>query len=111
MARIHVTDVAKSRIREAVLSRRLPRPVLAVFWFQGLKHVSRNAEGETIWSTPEDPGWQAHLVDWSEMPKEMKPNDRLEEVDIWFAGREENNTRELTVDHVNGKYVVIERAI
>ena len=52
-----------------------------------------------------------HLVDWSEMPDDMRPNDKLPGVEVWFLAHGREAIAELIVDHANDKYVVSERAI
>ena len=111
MARVTVTAAARDQIREALASRPLPRPVLAVWWSPGQKDVKRGPKGETIWETTEEVGWKVHLVDWSEMPDNMRPNDKLPGVEVWFLAHGREAIAELIVDHANDKYVVSERAI
>jgi hypothetical protein len=85
--------------------------VLSVWWSPGQKDVKRGANGETIWETTEEVGWKVHLVDWSDMPDDMRPTGQLHEVEVWFLAHGREGIAELIVDHNNDKYVVTERAI
>src|SRR5262245_12208169 len=110
MARLTVTAAAMAHIRAALAARPLVRPVLSVYWSPGMKDVKRGPAGETIWETTEEVGWKVHLVDWAEAPDDMRPTERLPDVDVWFStyGRE---LAEVIVDRADNKYVVSERAI
>jgi hypothetical protein len=111
MARVTVTAAAMDQIKTALASKPLPRPVLAVWWSPGQKDVKRGPKGETIWETTEEVGWKVHLVDWSDMPDNMRPNDKLPGFEVWFLAHGRESVAELVVDRANDKYVVSERAI
>jgi hypothetical protein len=111
MARVTVTAAAVQQIGRRLALKPLPRPVLAVWWSPGQKDVKRGPKGETIWETTEEVGWKVHLVDWSDMPDDMGPTERLHGVEVWFLPHGREGIAELVVDHNNGKYVVSERAI
>jgi hypothetical protein len=111
MARLTVTAAAIAHIRATLASRPLARPVLSVWWSPGMKDVKRGPKGETIWETTEEVGWKVHLVDWSDAPDDMRPTERLPDVDVWFLPHGRESVSEVIVDHANDKYVVSERAI
>lgn len=92
-------------------SKPIERPVLAVWWSPGQKDVKRGPKGETIWETTEEVGWKVHLGDWSDMPEDMRPSEKLPEVEVWFLAHGRESVAEVIVDHDNDKYVVSERAI
>src|SRR5712671_3843666 len=105
MARVTVTGAAMGQIKATLASKPIQRPVLAVWWSPGQKDVKRGPKGETIWQTTEELGWKVHLSDWSDMPDDMRPNDQIENVEIWFMGHGREAVAELIVDHDNEKYV------
>jgi len=111
MARITVTAAAVHQIGRQLALKPLPSPVLAVWWSPGQKDVRRGPKGETIWETTEEVGWKVHLLDWSDMPDDQRPTDRLHGVEVWFSPYGREGIAEVVVDHHNGKYVVSERAI
>jgi hypothetical protein len=45
------------------------------------------------------------------MPEDMRPNETLPEVEIWFLAHGRESVAEVNVDHDNDKYIVSERAI
>jgi len=111
MARVTVTAAAIHQIGRRLALKPLQRPVLAIWWSPGEKDVKRGPKGETIWETTEEIGWKVHLLEWSDMPDDMRPTERLHGVDVWFLAHGREGIAEVIVDHNNGKYVVSERAI
>ncbi len=67
--------------------------------------------GETIWETTEEMGWKVLLTDWADAPEEMRPTERLADVDVWFSTQGRKAVFEVIVDHAGNGYVVSERAI
>jgi hypothetical protein len=111
MARVTVTAAAMHQIRTKLASKPIPKPVLAVWWSPGQKDVKRGPKGETIWETAEEAGWKVLLADWTDQPEDMRPNQKVSDVEVWFLGHGKESVAELIVDHDNNKYIVSERAI
>ena len=107
MARITVTDAAKTLVRELVARHPCIRPVLSVFWAADEKDVRRGPSGEVVWVTISSAGWKAAVLGWEDMPTDFSIRPvPWEELEMSVTSHVKEFPGQLIVDCTDGKLTV-----
>ena len=112
MARITVTDLAKSHLRDLLKLHPYERPVLTIFLDRAQKDLHRGVGGEVVWSTVGTAGWKANVLDWADMPPDFSIRPvGWEGIELAVTSQAELLHGELVVDCDEGGFRVEASAI